>query len=135
MFKKQFASITSTVGRAVLQSQNVIIALLAIFITVEVLLIVYRKYQRAVIVTKISAHKKRELKLDVNSASAAQLECVPGITKRLAEKIVKYRREYIKRFPTQKAFNKPDDLLKIKGIGPKTLLRIKKYLKFSSAKH
>lgn len=59
--------------------------------------------------------------LDINLASAAELELLPGIGPRLAGRIVKARRE---RGP----FERAEDLLSVSGIGPATLTRIKPFL-------
>jgi len=52
--------------------------------------------------------------VNLNSASAAELEQVPGIGPSTAEKILKMRKSY-------GAFKSVDDLLAIKGIGKKRL--------------
>lgn len=54
---------------------------------------------------------------NVNTASAAELEKLPGIGKKSAEAIVAYRTEKGK-FKTLK------DLLKVKGVGKKTVEKI-----------
>jgi len=64
--------------------------------------------------------------VDVNRASHQELETLPGIGKVLSMKIVQYRREH-------GLYQKPSDLLNIKGIGPKTLERISPYLVFKTA--
>ncbi|MCC6882261.1 MAG: helix-hairpin-helix domain-containing protein [Verrucomicrobiales bacterium] len=57
--------------------------------------------------------------MDVNKASAAQLEKLPGIGPETAKAIISGR-----------PYGKPDDLLKVKGIGPKTLEKMLPQLKF-----
>lgn len=59
--------------------------------------------------------------LDVNRASREELEAVPGIGPVLAGRIIEYREK-------NGGFNRIDDLLKIKGIGPKTLEKLRRYL-------
>lgn len=62
-----------------------------------------------------------EGKLNVNTASAEQLTMLPGIGKATAKNIMDYR--------TQNGnFKAVDDLLKVKGIGDKTLEKIKSYV-------
>lgn len=56
--------------------------------------------------------------VNLNSASAAELEALPGIGKATAEKIVAYRGEKGK-------FKAVDDLLKVKGVGKKSLDKIR----------
>jgi competence protein ComEA len=59
--------------------------------------------------------------LDVNRAGEAELALLPNIGKVLAERIVRHRQ-------TEGPFADLDELLQVKGIGPKTLARIKPYL-------
>lgn len=60
-------------------------------------------------------------KVDLSSASAEIIETLPGVGPKLAREIVRYREE---RGP----FRKVEDLLEIKGMGPKKLRRIEPYL-------
>lgn len=60
--------------------------------------------------------------LDVNEATAEQLQEVPGIGATLARRIIEFREEH-------GAFEKVDDLLNVQGIGPTSLERIRPYLK------
>ncbi|GAB4342180.1 MAG: hypothetical protein Kow0089_17050 [Desulfobulbaceae bacterium] len=57
-------------------------------------------------------------KININSATAAELEALPGIGPAKAEAIVKYREEHGK-------FKKIEDLVLVKGIGEKVLEKIK----------
>ena len=59
--------------------------------------------------------------INLNSASAAELQQVPGIGPSTANKILEMRKSY-------GAFKSVDDLLAIKGIGPKRLEKMRKYL-------
>lgn len=61
--------------------------------------------------------------IDVNMASPGELESLPGIGPRLAAEIVEDRRR-------NGPFDRADDLLRVKGIGPKKLHRIESYLRF-----
>jgi competence protein ComEA len=54
--------------------------------------------------------------VNVNQATAQQLQALPGIGPALAERIVAYRDE-------SGPFASPEDLLGVRGIGPKTLER------------
>jgi competence protein ComEA len=60
--------------------------------------------------------------LDVNTASLAELQSLPGIGPVLSERIVQAR--------AQRPFTKADDLRRVPGIGPKTLEKIRPYLRF-----
>lgn len=62
--------------------------------------------------------------ININTASAAELEEVPGIGPATAKKILDTRKSY-------GAFKSVDDLLAIKGIGPKRLDKMRKYLTVS----
>lgn len=59
--------------------------------------------------------------IELNSASSAELELLPGIGPAKAEAISAYRSEI-------KGFETIDQLLEVKGIGPKTLARIEPFL-------
>jgi competence protein ComEA len=61
------------------------------------------------------------LSIDLNSASATDLDALPGIGPALAERIVAYRQKH-------GPFKKIDDLLQVSGIGPKLLEKIKPHL-------
>lgn len=61
------------------------------------------------------------LALDLNRASATDLEAVPGLGPVLAGRIVEFRQQ-------QGPFRRLDDLLQIKGIGPKLLEKIRPYV-------
>lgn len=52
-------------------------------------------------------------KININTASAAELEALPGIGPALAERIVAYRAEH-------GAFQVPEELMNVSGIGEKT---------------
>ena len=59
--------------------------------------------------------------VDLNTADAAALESVPGIGKSLAQRIVTFREK-------NGAFGSVDDLLKVQGIGEKSLQNLRPYL-------
>jgi competence protein ComEA len=58
--------------------------------------------------------------IDVNKADAAELQKLPGIGPKMAERVMDSRR--------QKPFQSIDDLRRVKGIGPKTLDKIRPYV-------
>ncbi len=60
--------------------------------------------------------------LNINQATAQELEQLPGVGPKLAERIVTYRKE-------NGAFKQVDDLLAVKGIGPKNFATMRPYLK------
>jgi comEA protein len=59
--------------------------------------------------------------ININTATATDLQQVPGIGPSTAQKILDTRKSY-------GAFKSVDDLLAIKGIGPKKLEKMRKYL-------
>jgi competence protein ComEA len=59
--------------------------------------------------------------VNINMADATQLQLLPGIGPKAAESIVSYR-------GSAGPFKSVDDLVKVKGVGPKTLEKIRPYL-------
>ena len=60
--------------------------------------------------------------IDINAATSAQLQLIPGIGPSIAQRIIDYRTE-------NGNFTAIEDLLKIKGIGTKTFEQMKPYIK------
>ena len=56
--------------------------------------------------------------LNINTATPAQLETLPGLGKAVAERIVEYREK-------NGNFKKVEDLMNVKGIGEKSFLKLK----------
>jgi competence protein ComEA len=56
--------------------------------------------------------------VNLNTASASQLQSLPGIGPRTAERILEYRQK-------NGNFKKIEELMNVKGIGEKSFLRIK----------
>jgi comEA protein len=74
-----------------------------------------------VCVSASSANKKPPLSpVNLNTASALELQQVPGIGPATADKILKMRKSY-------GPFKSVDDLRAIKGIGPKRMEKMRKY--------
>jgi len=61
--------------------------------------------------------------VDLNTASAARLQQIPGIGPVTAQRIVEYRRKH-------GPFRTPDDLDAVPGIGAKTIRQIRPYVRF-----
>jgi comEA protein len=59
--------------------------------------------------------------INLNTATSEQLQQVPGIGPSTADKILQMRKSY-------GAFKSVDDLLAVRGIGPKRLEKMRKYL-------
>lgn len=62
--------------------------------------------------------------IDINRASVEELTAIPGIGKSLAQRIVDFRDE-------NGPFKRVEDLLKIRGIGEKSLEKIRPHVKVS----
>lgn len=56
--------------------------------------------------------------IDLNAATGMELETLPGIGPRTAERILEYRREHGR-------FERIEDLMDVRGIGERTFLRLK----------
>jgi len=62
--------------------------------------------------------------ININSATQAQFEALPGIGPKVAQRIVEYRQK-------NGQFKKVEDLMNVKGIGEKSFLKLKPYLTIS----
>jgi competence ComEA-like helix-hairpin-helix protein len=62
-------------------------------------------------------------KININNADVGQLQLLPGIGPVLAQRIIAYR-------DSIGAFNDLNDLLMVKGIGQRKLLRMQEYIEF-----
>jgi competence protein ComEA len=70
---------------------------------------------------KVNSQRNVNIKVNLNTAPADSLELIPGIGPVYAERIAGYRTKHGK-------FKSVKDLAKVKGIGPKTMKEIEKYL-------
>jgi comEA protein len=69
------------------------------------------------------AHKKPEKPpiTNLNAASAAKLQLLPGIGPKMALRIIEYRKEH-------GAFSTIEQVMEVKGIGPRKFEKLKPYL-------
>lgn len=70
---------------------------------------------------------KAEAVINLNTATAADLESLPGIGKSTAQRILEYRQK-------SGGFKKVEELMNVKGIGEKSFLKIKNRLTVTAAK-
>ena len=65
--------------------------------------------------------------IDLNRATARELVQLPGVGEVIAKRIVDFREEH-------GPFKRVEDLMKIKGIGEKSLERIRPYIRIGKGK-
>ncbi len=73
-------------------------------------------------IPQASAPQETKL-INVNTASQKELVALPGIGETIAQRIIEYRK-------THGPFHRPEDLLAVKGIGPKKLEKIRDLISF-----
>lgn len=56
--------------------------------------------------------------VNINTASQDQLETLPGIGAKAAQRIIEFRQK-------NGSFKKPEDLMNVKGVGEKSFLKLK----------
>jgi comEA protein len=70
---------------------------------------------------------ERPSPLNLNTATEAQLEALPGVGPAMATRIVEYRKK-------NGAFKKAEDLMNVKGIGEKSFLKLKALITVGAAR-
>lgn len=64
-------------------------------------------------------------KIDINTATAAQLDLLPGVGPSIAQRIIDYREK-------KGRFSRPEDLVAVPGIGEKTFAQMQPYVTVTS---
>lgn len=73
----------------------------------------------AVFAVHVQAHSETpDKKIDINTASAAELQKLPRIGEKVAQRIVDFRKQH-------GDFKKIEEIMKVKGIGERTFKLIK----------
>jgi competence protein ComEA len=72
-------------------------------------------------------------KIDPNVADWQTLAALPNIGEKRAKEIVAYRKRFESENSGKRAFEQPDDLLRMKGFGPAMLAQLRPYLIFRAA--
>ncbi len=68
--------------------------------------------------------------IDPNAARWYELTQLPGIGRTLAERIVQYRTDRAGESPAgRRVFTRPEDLMQVRGIGPKKVQRLRPFLR------
>ena len=69
----------------------------------------------------LTATQESQRPIDVNTASEEELELIPGIGPAMAQRIITWREEH-------GPFERVEDLLNVRGIGVKTLEKLRPYV-------
>lgn len=65
--------------------------------------------------------QEEALRVNINSASAVELEQLPGIGETVAKRIMEHREK-------NGAFQKTEELMNVRGIGEKTYMKLRPFL-------
>ena len=77
--------------------------------------------------TRTAARPAPAAAVNINTASAAELEALPGIGAAMAARIVEYRQK-------NGPFKKIEDLMNVRGLGEKNFLKLKPQLTVAAVK-
>lgn len=103
------------------RKEQIVALALASALLVGSVVSLYRKGRRPAELEVVETVRPPPAKVNVNFATEEELEALPYIGPELARRIVSYRRK-------KGQFRSVEDLLKVKGIGPKILEKIEPFL-------
>ncbi|MDH3628831.1 MAG: helix-hairpin-helix domain-containing protein [Acidobacteriota bacterium] len=75
---------------------------------------------------RASASKSERQTVVLNQATVEQLQTLPGVGPSIARRIVEFRDQH-------GAFERLEDLMRVKGVGEKTFLKLKPHLKLGKS--
>jgi len=75
---------------------------------------------------KVATASSSSALVNLNTASVAQLETLPGIGKATAERILEYREKT--------PFKRIEDLMNVRGVGEKSFLKLKPLITVTTSK-
>src|SRR5688572_4051298 len=112
--------------------------LIAFVLILSTVLLIRLAYNRMYVSNPPPARAERynELadRIDPNVATWQELAVLPQIGEKRAREIVAYRDQVVSRRPDRVAFERPDHMMRVKGIGPALLETIRPYLMFPSTR-
>ncbi|HRQ76295.1 MAG TPA: ComEA family DNA-binding protein [Phycisphaerales bacterium] len=95
------------------------LALLAVFVVVMAAMRIDRPFHRDLSALAVAAWP--DMRINLNTATEAELQLLPGIGAALAMRIVEDRQE-------RGAYQSVDDLQRVRGVGPVVLQRLREYV-------
>jgi hypothetical protein len=72
-------------------------------------------------------------RIDPNTADWQSLAALPGLGEKRAKTIIEYRENFVNQHPDHLAFEEPEDLLLVRGIGPSMLATLRPYMLFPTS--
>lgn len=69
-------------------------------------------------------------RIDPNTADVPTLAALPGLGEKRALDIIAYRDKFRRQHPASQPFRRPEDLLRIDGIGPAMMMQLTPYMVF-----
>lgn len=113
--------------------RRVLLALLAcLLVYLVVRLILNPAYVSDPQPVKPSRYDELADRIDPNTADWQTLAALPALGEKRAKTIIEYRESFVKEHPDHLAFEEPEDLLLVRGIGNAMLATLRPYMLFPS---